>query len=83
MLHQPKRETLLKNARGKYCYLFNWIEGGHNYVWAANLKEFREIITESKAAMKRANVVVLNVDYKTLHKATPTQYRNWVNQLWD
>ena len=83
MLHQPKKEKLLKNARNKHCYLFNWTEGGYNHVWASNLKEFKEIIAESKEAMKHAKVKVLNVNYNTLHKATPTQYKNWVNQLWD
>jgi hypothetical protein len=71
MLKQPKRETLLKNSKGEYQYLFNWIGGGFNDIWAKNLKEF-------KVELKRQfPTYVDKVNYSTLHKATPTISKEW------
>ena len=63
-----KREKLLKNSKGEYRYQFNWVGGGFNQIWAKNLKEF-------KAEVKRK--FSLEVDYNTLHKATPSEARSW------
>ena len=66
-----KREKLLKNSKGEYRYQFNWIGGGFNDVWAKNLKEFK---VELKRRFGNSN---LDVDYKTLHKATESGARSW------
>ena len=66
-----KREKLLKNSKGQYRYQFNWVGGGFNDVWAKNLKEFK---VELKRRFGNSN---LEVDYKTLHKATESAARSW------
>ena len=64
-----KREVLLKNSRGQYRYLFNWVGGGFNDIWAKDLVEF-------KSELKRQFPSGV-VNYDTLHKATPTESRDW------
>ena len=71
MIHRAKYEKLLKNCNGKYRYQFCWIGGGFNDVWAKNLKEFK---AEVKRQFGNSN---LEVDYKTLHKATESGARSW------
>ena len=66
-----KREKLLKNSKGEYRYQFNWVGGGFNDVWAKNLKDFK---VELKRRFGNSN---LEVDYKTLHKATESAARSW------
>jgi hypothetical protein len=66
-----KRENLLKNSKGQYRYLFNWIGGGFNDIWASNLKEF-------KSELKRQFPTYVNkVNYSTLYKATPSESKAW------
>jgi hypothetical protein len=76
MLKQPKREAYLKSYNGKYRYLFNWVGGGFNDIWASNLKEFK---TELKRQYGNSN---LEVNYSTLHKATPTGSKEWDRMGW-
>ena len=71
MIHRAKYERLLKNSNGQYRYQFNWVSGGFNDVWAKNLKEFK---VELKRRFGNSN---LDVDYKTLHKATESAARSW------
>jgi hypothetical protein len=71
MKHRAKYEKLLKNSNGQYRYQFNWTSGGFNDVWAKNLKEFK---SELKRQFGNSN---LDVDYKTLHKATESGARSW------
>ena len=71
MKHRAKYERLLKNSKGEYRYQFNWVSGGFNDVWAKNLKEFK---SELKRRFGNSN---LDVDYKTLHKATESGARSW------
>ena len=71
MIHRAKYERLLKNSKGQYRYQFNWVGGGFNDVWAKNLKEFK---VELKRRFGNSN---LEVDYKTLHKATESGARSW------
>lgn len=66
-----KRETLLKSSSGNYRYLFNWIGGGFNDIWAKNLTEFKSEVKRQFGNSK------LEVDYNTLHKATPTESEAW------
>lgn len=69
MKKRPKRESLLKNSKGQYRYLFNWSSGGFNDIWAKDLKEF-----ESELKRQFPGSVV---NYDTLRKATPTESREW------
>ncbi len=71
MIHRAKYERLLKNSKGQYRYQFNWVSGGFNDIWAKNLKEFK---VELKRQFGNSN---LDVDYKTLHKATESGARSW------
>ncbi len=71
MVHRAKYERLLKNSKGQYRYQFNWVSGGFNDIWAKNLKEFK---VELKRQFGNSN---LDVDYKTLHKATESGARSW------
>jgi hypothetical protein len=71
MIHRAKYERLLKNSKGQYRYQFNWVSGGFNDVWAKNLKEFK---VELNRQFGNSN---LDVDYKTLHKATESGARSW------
>ncbi len=66
-----KREKLLKNSKGQYRYQFNWIGGGFNDIWAKNIIEF---MAEVKRQFGNSN---LEVDYKTLHKATASGAKSW------
>jgi len=71
MIHRAKYERLLKNSKGQYRYQFNWVSGGFNDIWAKNLKEFK---VELNRQFGNSN---LDVDYKTLHKATESGARSW------
>ena len=71
MIHRAKYERLLKNSKGQYRYQFNWVSGGFNDIWAKNLREFK---VELKRQFGNSN---LDVDYKTLHKATESGARSW------
>lgn len=64
-----KREKLLKNSKGQYRYLFNWIGGGFNDIWAKNIIEF---MAEVKRRYPNSKV-----DYTTVHKATESSSREW------
>jgi hypothetical protein len=76
MLKQPKREAYLKSSTGNYRYLFNWVGGGFNDIWARNLKEFRSKVKEQFPSLYR------EVNYSTLHKATPTLSKEWDRMGW-
>jgi hypothetical protein len=71
MIHRAKYERLLKNSKGQYRYQFNWVSGGFNDIWAKNLKEFK---SELNRQFGNSN---LDVDYRTLHKATESGARSW------
>ena len=71
------KEKLFRNASGEYLYLFNWIGGGFNDVWATSKKEaHRRIIQERKESeLKYPDNVKLRPDYKSLRKCTYSQYQ--------
>ena len=71
MKKQIKRESLLKNSQGQYRYLFNWKSGGFNDIWAENLVEFKKKLKREYPGSES------QVDYDTLHKATPSQSKAW------
>jgi len=65
-------EKLLKDKDGRYKYLFNWIGGGFNDVWAFNVKEARNIVEEEREEVvkKYPTRVRLVADPKSFRKAT-------------
>ena len=71
------KEKLFRNASGEYLYLFNWVGGGFNDVWAPSKKEaYRQIIQERKEfELKYPDNVKLRPDYKSLRRCTYSQYQ--------
>ena len=65
-------EKLIRGKEGQYNYLFNWIGGGFNDVWAFNVKEARNIIKKQckDSEIKYPTHVKLVADPKSFRKAT-------------
>ena len=42
------KEKLYRSVNGDYLYLFNWIGGGFNDVWAPSKKEAYKLIVEER-----------------------------------
>ena len=38
---------------GEYLYLFNWVDGGFNDVWAPNMKEARRRVAQEQKDHKK------------------------------
>lgn len=62
------KEKLVQNDKGEYRFLFNWIGGGFNDVWAKNK---REAIAKTKTEYS------LEMNESTLRKCTRTQADRW------
>jgi len=71
------KEKLYKSVNGEYLYLFNWIDGGFNDVWAPSKKEaYARVIRERIAhEEKYPNSVKLRPNYKSMRKCTYSQYQ--------
>jgi hypothetical protein len=71
------KEKLYKNSNGEYLYLFNWIGGGFNDVWAPSKKEAYTLIVKERieSEKKYPELVKLRPDYKSLRKCTYSQYQ--------
>jgi hypothetical protein len=65
-------EKLIRDKDGRYNYLFNWIGGGFNNVWAFNMKEARDIVKKERkeSEKKYPTHVKLVADPKSFRKAT-------------
>ena len=65
-------EKLIRDKDGRYNYLFNWIGGGFNDVWAFNMKEARDIIKKERESFEKENPTFskLVADPKSFKKAT-------------
>ena len=70
-------EKLIRDKDGRYNYLFNWIGGGFNDVWAFNMKEARDIVKKERkeSEKKYPTHVKLRPDYKSMRKCTYSQYQ--------
>jgi hypothetical protein len=66
------KEKLYRSVNGDYLYLFNWIGGGFNDVWAFNVKEARDIVKKEReeSEKKYPTHVKLVADPKSFRKAT-------------
>jgi hypothetical protein len=71
------KEKLYRSTNGDYLYLFNWIDGGFNDVWAPTKKEaYKRIMEERKQSeSKYPSLVKLRPDYKSLRRCTYSQYQ--------
>lgn len=71
------KEKLYKNSNGDYLYLFNWIGGGFNDVWAPSKTEaYARVMRERKDIEKKYPThSKLRPYYKSLRKCTYTQYQ--------
>ena len=48
------KEKLYRSVNGDYLYLFNWIDGGFNDVWAPSKKEaYKRVMNEALDTEKR------------------------------
>jgi hypothetical protein len=72
-----KKEKLHKNVDGEFLYLFNWISGGFNDVWAPNKKEaHRRVVNDRKEwEQKNPTYSKLRPDYKSMRRCTYSQYK--------
>ncbi len=66
----------MKNNTGEYLYLFNWIGGGFNDVWAPNMGEARRRVSREQKAWKKKypDSVLLKANPKSFRKASYKQY---------
>ena len=61
---------------GEYLYLFNWVDGGFNDVWAPNMKEARRRVAQEQKDHKKKypDSVILKAAPKSFRKANYKQY---------
>jgi hypothetical protein len=78
------KEKLYRNTKGEYLYLFNWIDGGFNDIWAESKKEaYTRIMEESiESEKKYPTHSKLRPDYKSLRKCTYSQYEKQNRMGW-
>jgi hypothetical protein len=78
------KEKLYRNVNGEYLYLFNWIGGGFNDVWAPSKREaYARVMREQKEHEKKYPThVKLRPDYKSMRKCTYSQYQEQNRMGW-
>jgi hypothetical protein len=71
-INDMKKDKLIRDKEGRYNYLFNWIGGGFNSVWAFNVQEARNIVKKEReeSAKNYPTHVKLVADPKSFRKAT-------------
>ena len=71
------KEKLYRSVNGDYLYLFNWISGGFNDVWAPSKKEaYARVMRERKdAEEKYPKNAKLRPDYMSMRKCTYSEYQ--------
>ena len=71
------KEKLYRSVNGEYLYLFNWIGGGFNDVWASSKREaYAKVMRERReSAKKYPTHVKLTPDYNSMRKCTYTEYQ--------
>jgi hypothetical protein len=70
------KKKLYRSVNGDYLYLFNWVNGGFNDVWAPNKKEaYKKVMNEVLDTEKKfPHFTKLRPDYKSLRRCTYSQY---------
>ena len=71
------KEKLYRSVNGDYLYLFNWIGGGFNDVWAPSKREaYARVMRERKdSEEKYPKNAKLRPDYKSMRRCTYSQYQ--------
>ena len=71
------KEKLYKNQNGEYLYLFNWIGGGFNDVWAPSKRDaYTRVMRERKQSeIQNPTHVKLRPDYSSMRRCTYSQYQ--------
>ncbi len=71
------KEKLYRSVNGEYLYLFNWIGGGFNDVWAPSKREaYARVMREQRAHwVKYPTHSKLMPDFKSMRKCTYSQYQ--------
>ena len=78
------KEKLYRSVNGEYLYLFNWIGGGFNDVWAPSKREaYAKVMRERReSAKKYPTHVKLTPDYSSMRKCTYTEYQEQNRMGW-
>jgi hypothetical protein len=78
------KEKLYRNQQGEYLYLFNWVQGGFNDVWASSKKEaYRKVTTERKEwEVKNPSHSKLRPDFESMRRCTYSQYQSQNSLGW-
>jgi hypothetical protein len=73
-----------RSISGEYLYLFNWIGGGFNDVWARSKREaYAKVIRESKRHEKEYPThVKLRPDYGSMRRCTYEEYQQQNKMGW-
>jgi hypothetical protein len=76
-MNDMTKEKLYRSVNGDYLYLFNWIGGGFNDVWAPSKKEaYARVMRERKEVEEKyPKNAKLRPDYNTMRKCTYSQYQ--------
>lgn len=72
------------NRDGEYLYLFNWVEGGFNDVWAKTKREaYARVMRERReSAEKYPTHVKLTPDYGSMRRCTYEEYQQQNRMGW-
>lgn len=78
------KEKHFRNSNGEYLYLFNWVDGGFNDVWAPNKREaYRRVMNERKESeSKYPNDTKLRPDYDSMRRCTYNEYQEQNKMGW-
>jgi len=78
------KEKLYRNGNGEYLYLFNWIGGGFNDVWAPNKREaYKRVMKERKESEEKyPGGTKLRPDYDSMRRCTYSQYQEQNKMGW-
>lgn len=84
MMKETFKHMKYKNRDGEYLYLFNWIGGGFNDVWARSKREaYAKVIRESKRHEKEYPThVKLRPDYGSMRHCTYEEYQQQNRMGW-
>ena len=78
------KEKLYQDKNGYYLYLFDWIGGGFNDVWAKSKREaYAKVVRDRKEHEKKYPThTKLRPDYKTMRRCTYSEYQEQNRMGW-
>ena len=73
-----------RNLTGEYLYLFNWIGGGFNDVWAPSKREaYAKVMRERKKHENEYPThVKLRPEYESMRRCTYDEYQQQYRMGW-